>query len=43
MIALKSFHRADASAMVTQVVLCQASQAQESFSSPEPLMRIWHG
>jgi Protein of unknown function (DUF2950) len=35
MIMLKSFHRAAVSAIVAQVVLCQASQAQESFPSPE--------
>jgi hypothetical protein len=35
MIILKPFYRAAMSAIVAQVVLCQASQAQESFSSPE--------
>jgi hypothetical protein len=35
MITLKPFYRAAMSAIVAQVVLCQASQAQESFSSPE--------
>jgi Protein of unknown function (DUF2950) len=35
MIMLKSFYRAAMSVIVAQVVLCQASPAQESFSSPE--------